>query len=165
MTGPRISVKSRTKEFNWLSVVFIALLVGGGFYTSSVFKTPMIWLGVGVIALSVVGFVFSIVREELIIEIDGVGIYDRDLGIGRIQWQDVENIQLLQTDESRFLSFSLKNPEFYVSRLRGAKRNTAVFHQKIGLNRFNVDVSQVDIDPLDLKRLVELHVAQKGQVE
>jgi len=154
----RISVKKRTNEPNGLTVVFLALLMGAGFYTYGSLQTPMVWLGGVALLISVVGLSYSLVREELILEIDEQGIFDRGLGIGKIRWKDVEDVQLQMTEGAQFLCFRLTNPDLYTRRLGLARRNTVRLHHRLGLNRFNVDVGFVDINPVDLKRLVDFHI-------
>jgi hypothetical protein len=151
----RILVSKTTKEFN-ASVLLLSIpLVAALIYTYQFQNTSMFYVGVVTIALLIVTLTLSSVRNELVLRIDETGIYDRGLGVGKILWQDISDVQLQMSGEGRFLSFKLKNPEFYLRRLRGSRRKTALFHRYLGLNRFNVYIGHVNLDPVDLKRFAD----------
>lgn len=158
----RISLKKRSRRITEVSVLFLALMMGSGIYTLMMQNTAMFWMGVYAILVSCAGLIVSVVHEQLLLQIDARGIYDRGLGVGKIFWRDIENVILTSMNERHYLCLSIRKPERYLRRLYGTKRSTALFRQGLGLNRFNVDISDVDIDPIDLKRLVDLKIKKKG---
>jgi hypothetical protein len=158
----RISLKRRSKRLTETSAIFLALLIGAGVYTLTIYGSPMLWIGIYAMAVSVAGLVISTIHEQLLVQIDARGIYDRGLGVGKIFWKDIENVILTTTNERHYLGLRIRQPERYLRRLYGTKRSTTLFRQGLGLNRFNVDISEVDIDPVDLKRLVDLKLQQNA---
>lgn len=92
---------------------------------------------------------------DLLIEIDDAGVYDRRLGVGKILWKDIQDVKLQVTEGYSYLCFEVPNPEPYLARLSLAKRQRVKLNRDLGFYGFNVDVSAVSMNPLDLKKLID----------
>jgi hypothetical protein len=142
------------------SLMFLALLGMSVAYCISIYQTKIIWFGIAACTISFGGFLHSIWKHEILVQIDETGIYDRRLGIGKIMWSDVENVHLQLTEENRFLCFRVRDPKPYLARLKGGERERMLFHRSLGFSGFNVDIGALDVNILDLKKQIDVRVKQ-----
>lgn len=150
----QITVTEKQSGFNFASFLFLGLLVLSGAYCYSVFGTDVVWFGAVACVISLVGFFHSLWKHDLLLSIDDTGIYDRRLGIGKINWVDVEDVQLQVTEGNQFLCFKMSNATPYLERLKGSNRERVLFHRSLGFQGFNVDVSPVDVNLLELQQKI-----------
>ena len=94
--------------------------------------------------------------------IDEHGVFDSQLGVGKISWSDIEDVHIETAYGNRFLCFRLRSSEQYLARLQGKQREKMLFHRQLGFQRFNVDVGQLPISLLDLKKQIELRIPKQG---
>ncbi len=153
-------VQKRKSAVGAGSFLFFMLLFMSLAYSISVYKTKMVWFGLSACLISLSGILHAVWKKELLMQIDDVGIYDRRLGIGKIKWEDVAEVQLQVTEENRFLCFRMRNPEPYLARLKGKERERVLYHRGLGFQGFNIDVSPVDVNLLELKKLIDVRVGR-----
>lgn len=158
----RITVTDKYSAFSGSSVAFLAILILSLAFSVSVFRTPVMWFGLVASLISFSGLLHSLWTHALLLQIDDHGIYDRRLGIGKIHWTDVEDVQLQVTENNRFLCFKMANPEPYLARLKGANRERVLFHRSLGFQGFNVDVDAVDVNLLELKKYIDHRVRRSN---
>jgi len=154
----QIIVTQKQSGFGLASVLFLGLLLMSGAYSLSVLNSPMMWFGVLASVISFWGFLHSLYKHDLLLQIDDAGIYDSRLGLGKIEWADVEDVQLQVTEGNRYLCFKMHNAEPYLARLKGANRERVLFHRSLGFHGFNVDVGPVDVNLLELKKQIDKRV-------
>lgn len=151
----RIVVTQKQSGFGFASGLFLGLLGLCAAYTYSVFGDNVMWFGVLACVISFAGLLHSLWKHDLLLSIDDTGIYDKRLGIGKISWVDVEDVQLQVHEGHRFLCFKMSNVTPYLARLKGANRERVLFHRSLGFQGFNVDVSPVDVNLLELKKKID----------
>jgi hypothetical protein len=154
----QILVTQKQSGIGLASWLFAGLLLLSAGYTYSAFGTNAVWFGALACLISLTGALHSAWKQDLLICIDDTGIYDKRLGIGKINWADVDDVQLQVTESNRFLCFKISNPAPYLARLKGANRERVLFHRSLGFHGFNVDVGPVDVNLLELQRKIYAHV-------
>ena len=157
-----IRVTAKQTGLSGSSYLFTGLSMATAAYAFLVKETPMLWVGVTACFFSFSGLLHSRYKQILMLQIDDEGIYDVRLGMGKIWWRDLSEVQLQVTESSRFLCFSVRNPEPYIKRLHGANRDRVNFQRKIGFRGFNVDVAMVDVNLLDLKKQIDIRLARNN---
>ena len=158
----RIVVTQKPSGFGLISFLFLVLLAIAAGYCVYFVHSQFIWFGVVAAVVSLAGFTQSLRSDSLLLQIDESGIFDRRLGVGKILWSDVEDVQLQVNEATRFLCFRLRHPEAYVARLKGAHRERILFHHGLGFRGFNVDVGPVDVNLLDLKKFIDQRVGRSS---
>lgn len=155
----QIVVTQKQSGFGVASALFLGLLIMSAIYSVSVLYTPMMWFGFAACVISIFGIAHSIWNHDLLLlQIDDSGIFDRRLGVGKISWEDVEDVQLQVTEEQRYLCFKMANAKPYINRLSGADRERVLFHRSLGFHGFNVEVSPVDVNLLELKKQIDKRI-------
>jgi hypothetical protein len=87
--------------------------------------------------------------------IDDSGIYDARIGIPKIPWRDISQVSIVSGYGNRFLCIRVEDPQAYLAILSGRSKERLQFNQKLGFRSFNIDVGDLNINLLDLKKLVE----------
>ncbi len=151
----QITVTQKQSGFGVGSLLFLGLLALSVAYGYSAWGTDAFWFGVLACVISFSGLGHSVWKHDLLLSIDDVGIYDKRLGIGKINWVDVEDVQLQVTEGQQYLCFKMSNVAPYLARLKGADRERVLFHRSLGFQGFNVDVSPVDVNLLELKKKID----------
>ncbi len=157
----RITVTQKQTGFSFSSFMFLILLAMAMVYSWTAARSAMLWFGLGACAISLVGFLYSLWRKEVLLQIDDSGIYDKRLGMGKILWVDLEDVQLQVTEENRFLCFRVHNPEPYLNRLKGANRERVLFQRQLGFRGFNVDIGPLDVNLLELKKHIDQRIGKR----
>ena len=80
-------------------------------------------------------------RPRLII--DDSGVLDRTLGVGRIEWTDIQEAYVRSISGNDFICLELKNPEKYSQQLSQVKRAMADANRGLGFTDFNINLSGV----------------------
>jgi hypothetical protein len=154
----RIILSRKQSGMSFITFTFFALLAMSAYYSYTVRQTSMVWFGLGACALSFLGTMFSANRSDLILMIDDTGVLDRRLGFGKIHWSDVEDVQLQVTPTNRYLSLKVANPDYYLSKLRGRRKEEMIYSRSLGFQNFNIDIGALDVNLLELKKLIDRRV-------
>jgi len=117
-------------------------------------------LAAAAVASAVVGMAAAKSSPRLVI--DDTGVLDSRLGVGKIAWSDIEDVQIEAKYGNRFLCFRVRNPDIYIARIKGPKKAKALFHQQLGFKRFNVDVEDLEVSLVDLKKEIDALIARHG---
>lgn len=102
----------------------------------------------GLLALFSVLAAYSYYDREILFVIDEDGIYDTRLGVGKILWRDVVDVQIEMAYRTRFLCLTVRDPQKFRRPHHGRQK----------LN-FNIDLSGVNVNLLSLKAFVETNMA------
>ncbi len=148
-----LEVKSETAStLGWLLAVICAA-AGGYIVLQKPFNPIIGWGLVGLAILIPLPFLAGAhVQRRLVI--NDLGIEDSRLSVGVISWNEIESAALENKYNNVFLILKLKNPEKFMARMPTEKRRLYERHQELGFQSFNVGISGVDVDPLDLLQLV-----------
>lgn len=151
----QITVTQKQSGFGIGSFLFLGMVVLSAGFCYSARASDVLWYGLLALVISAVGFAHSLWKHDLLLSIDDTGIYDKRLGIGKINWADVQDVQLQVTEGQQYLCFKMSNAAPYLARLKGANRERVLFHRSLGFQGFNVDVSPVDVNLLELKKKID----------
>lgn len=153
--------QDRTKLFLTASPVLVLMAMACVYGLASL-KMRGAWFGfvLFLFAISLIGLAYLATRKRLLAVIDEDGILDTRIGIGRILWSDIEDVQLEVAYGNRFLCFRVRTPERYVEQLSGVQHEKAIFHRKLGFQRFNIDIRGLDCDLVELKHQIDIRIAQ-----
>ncbi|MEQ1877215.1 MAG: STM3941 family protein [Bdellovibrionia bacterium] len=138
--------------FGWLAAIVCA--AGGGYILVMKPVNPVIgWGLLGLAALVPLPFLAGAhVQRRLVI--NDSGIEDSRFAMGVIPWNQIETATIENKYSNVFLCLKLKDPEMFLARMPPEKKKQILKNQALGFHSFNVGISGVDIDPLDLLELV-----------
>ena len=88
------------------------------------------------------------------ITIDKNGITDRTLGVGRIDWADIEFAHLNSVFANSFIVLKLANTEKYLKNLSNASRKMTKLNKKLGFGELNLNLGLTDINPKKLHKII-----------
>lgn len=91
---------------------------------------------------------YSYYDREILFIIDEDGIFDTRLGVGKIMWRDVVDVQIEMAYRTRFLCLTVRDPQKFRRPHHGRQK----------LN-FNIDLTGVNVNLLSLKAFVEMNMA------
>ncbi len=116
---------------------------------------------IGVTSITFFGAGFFILLRQIIdrrprISIDETGITDRTLGVGKIDWADVEFVHLNSTFANNFLVLKLSNTEKYLQNLSNTSRKLT----KLNKNRLRRTKSQSHIDRYESEKTSQTHFSE-----
>ncbi len=115
-------------------IVGIAMLaVGEGFGWASI-----LFFGAGIPI-----FIWQIIDARPRLVIDEHGVLDRTLGVGRIDWSDIESAYVIKMAGNDFICLELRHPEKYLNRLSKVKRVMTAANRSLGFKEFNLNLSGV----------------------
>ena len=101
------------------------------------------------------------IHGNYLLVMDESGFLDSRLGIGKIDWSDVDSVNLELNYGHRALSFRLRRSDLYLERLSPKRRAQLLGRRKLGFQRFTVDLRGFNIDPVQLRSqimgMVSLH--------
>ncbi len=101
---------------------------------------PIVFFGTGIMVS-----VWQIADARPRLIIDERGVLDRTLGVGRIDWSDIEAAYVRSISGNDFICLELKNPEKYSQKLSKVKRAMAAANRGLGFTDFNLNLSGVDV--------------------
>jgi hypothetical protein len=113
------SVECRTsipRTLGWLGLA--VLMIAASYYTGRTatgFIRAVGWLAVVFCGVCLVPIILQLFRRGPTIVIDEDGVLDRRLHVGRISWQDIASVSIVQSGRQRLISLWLRNPEHYLS--------------------------------------------------
>ena len=148
-----LEVKSESASiFGWVAAIVLA--AAGAYILVMQPVNPVIgWGLVGLAALVPIPFLAGAhVQRRLVI--NDQGIDDSRFAMGIIPWYEIESVSLENKYNNVFLCLKLKDPEKFMARMPADKKRVFMKRQDLGFSGFNIGISGVDVDPLDLLALV-----------
>lgn len=119
-------------------------------------------------ALAVLAFLGSLwmttEQQTPVLVIDETGLFDARNGIGKIWWRDVVEVHIEASYGNRFLCLRVRNPHEYVSKLSGPIKERVTFNQSLGFRRINVDIGDLNVSLLDLKKMIEARIPYPNEI-
>jgi hypothetical protein len=165
---PLLVVKNSVGKYilyGLLSLVFVA----GGIFILSVGKdlksTIIGWSCIIFFGFGLLVFLRQILDTRPRIVIDENGIFDRTLGIGVIDWQDIEQAYLNSIFGNDFISLILRDNEKYLQRISKPKAKLAKYNRTLGFETINLNLSGVNVKSKEIfdvviKQLTKTKIGQ-----
>jgi hypothetical protein len=143
----------------YLAVVPFAVLVAAlGFllFERSHYKG----LGIILIAFAAVMpmFVWASTEDELGLELNDQGLFDRRLGMGLIPWSDVSEAHLVSKYGHDFVCLRLRDSEKYVHKLPENKKKVVLANHELGFRTFNIEISRLNMNKYDILNLIHKQI-------
>jgi hypothetical protein len=139
----------------YLFYALIALIfVAGGIFILSVGKdlkaTIIGWSCLILFGFGLLVFLRQIFDTRPRIVIDQNGIFDRTLGVGIIDWADIEHAYLNSIMGNNFISLVLHDNEKYLQRASKSKAKLAKYNRALGFETINLNLSGVNVKTKDI---------------
>jgi hypothetical protein len=155
-----IVLEPKRSSFAFIVGLLTIIFEAAAFYIFQVHHKALIAGGLALLGL----ILLAVLIEDLMdvippIVIDDVGVLDPRLGVGKLHWSDIEDVQMELSYRHRYLCFRVARQEKYLNKLTGPRKARALFHRDLGFSRFNVDVRQYSVDPLALKEILSRRIA------
>lgn len=115
---------------------------------------PVYGVAALVVAISIPLILWANVSYQKRLVINEDGITDSRLGVGLIPWNEIVDAHLESQYNNDYICLKLRSPDKFLSRLPPEKRIRVTNSHKLGFTGFNVSISGVDVDPIDLLQLV-----------
>jgi hypothetical protein len=137
----------------------------GALYLFLMHKHFAVMTGLAVFgAFCLVGLVEVISSQKAVpIIIDDVAIFDPRLGLGRIYWADVQDVQTELSYRHRSICLRVDDPAKYLDKLPAARRAQVLFQQQLGFKRFTIDLRHYETDPIELKARISQHLLESRE--
>lgn len=119
------------------------------------------WSCIVFFGFGVLTFLWQIFDTRPRVVIDQIGVFDRTLGVGIIEWQDIEHAYLNSIMKNDFISLVLKNPEKYLQKTSKPKAKLARYNKTLGFETININLSGVNIDS---KEVFDIFIKQLTKV-
>ena len=136
--------------YGLLSLVFVA----GGIFILSVGKdlkaTLIGWSCIIFFGFGLLVFLRQILDTRPRIVIDENGIFDRTLGVGVIEWQDIQHAYLNSIFGNDFISLVLHDNEKYLQRISKGKAKLAKYNRTLGFETINLNLSGANVKPKEI---------------
>lgn len=124
------------------------------------------WVAILFFGTGLVVSIWQIADSRPRLIIDERGVLDRTLGVGRIDWSDIQAAYVRSISGNDFICLELKNPEKYAQKLSNVKRAMAGANRGLGFTDFNLNLSGVEASPEEVFELLmkycELGVASRS---
>ena len=162
----------RNSPWRWLGFAVISLIfvvAGIAFVVtpqtfegkrSATFILVVGWLlvaGFGACFAVSVGQAFT--RDPRLV-IDGEGIEDRRLGLGKIPWSEIRELRLVRMHRVPLLALSLRDPAPWLERLPRLRRFAARTNQRMGLSPFVISLAATKQKAEAVHAIVREHLAR-----
>ena len=127
------------------------LFVGGGLvmiFDSADWLSKTIGLAsVIFFGASLLIFIRQIFDSRPRIEIDDRGVFDRTLGVGVIEWRDIEAARQITVAGNQFIALKLKDAEKYLRKVPKWQQRLAGWNRHLGAESININLSGVKCSP------------------
>lgn len=130
------------------SLIFVA---GGIFMVTQAKDSKEVlwgWVCIVFFGFGAVVFLKQTLTGKPRILINESGIFDRTLGVGTIEWRDIENAYknsiTVGINRSDFISLVLKDPQKYLQRGSQIKAKIASLNNALGFETLNINLSGTD---------------------
>lgn len=128
--------------------IFI-LFVGKDWKSFSIALLSIVLFGLGFVVL----LRQALDRRPRII-IDEIGVTDRTLGVGRIDWDDIQASAINSVFTNSFISLKISNIEKYTGRLSNTSKKLTKINKSLGFGELNLNLSLVDMKAKKIQELV-----------
>lgn len=99
--------------------------------------------------------------RKLTLQINDSGIFDESLNVGWIDWHDVVECQIVASYRNVVLTLKVQNPDKYIERMPPSLRTNARQKIELGFTRFAIDLRNVEVDLLQLKKDVDKKILSR----
>jgi len=166
MTRETIYVGTSTWKLALLVIGCFLFVVGGIFLYQDADNwlarvmgiTCILFFGIGSSALI---YKYAIDRRPRIV-IDNEGVTDRTLHVGRIEWKDIEGIELRSLYMNQFVVLQLRDSRKYVDRLSRGGRLASHSNKALGFGGLNLNLSLVNVDANEVFNVMVDRITQEA---
>ena len=140
----RLVVKNSIAKYILFSLLSLIFVAAGIFIlsTGNELRGKIIgWSCIIFFGLCLLVFLRQIFDHRPRIIIDKNGIYDRTLGVGIIEWNDIKNAYLNSIMGNKFISLVLNNTEKYLQKTSKTKAKLAQYNSTLGFETININLS------------------------
>jgi uncharacterized protein YjeT (DUF2065 family) len=149
----------------WKSVCLLLIclmFVVGGIFILFVGKNWRAFF-IGLASFSFFGFGFVVLIRQTLdrrprIIIDETGVTDRTLGVGKIDWDDIQASVLTAVFTNSFICLKISNVEKYVGKLSNTSKKMTKLNKSLGFGELNLNLSLVDMKPAKIQEIVMKHI-------
>lgn len=128
---------------------FLMIFTGDDWFTQITGGASALFFGAG--ALIFLGQIFD---SRPRIEIDARGVFDRTLGVGVIEWRDIESAFPISIAGNSFIALKLKDAEKYLRKVPRWRKKLAGWNKYLGAESVNINLSGVNCSPADVIEIV-----------
>lgn len=141
---------SRAKYIKLLlgSLLFVA---GGVFLVTShhtAEKLVVGWLCIGFFGLGVPIALKQLLSSKPRVVITDAGVLDHTLGVGIIEWSDINAARVVTIHKQAFITLALADDEKYLSRIPKWQKTMAQANAAMGCEKININLSGIKCNPI-----------------
>lgn len=148
------------KSFCFL-LICLAFVAGGVFILFAASDWFYFLVGLSSVIFFGLGFV-ALLRQAADrrprIVIDEIGVTDRTLGIGRIDWDDIEAAGRTSVFTNDFICLKISNVEKYTERLPKTSKKLIQINKSLGFSELNLNLNLVDMKAAEIQEYVMKHI-------
>lgn len=130
--------------YSLLALIFVACGIIILFVGENFISTLMGWICITFFGLGTLVFLKRLFDNRPRIVIDQYGIFDRTLGIGIIEWQDIERVYTNSIMGSDFISLVLYDNDKYLKRTNKPLAKLAKYNKTLGFETINLNLSGIN---------------------
>ena len=113
-----------------------------------------------IFAIGSIVFIIQALNRKPRIIIDELGVDDMKLGIGRIDWKDIESTEFRSVFANRFIILNLSNKEKYLEKLNAKGTLVSKINKNLGSGELNLNLSLVDMNPKEIFKIVSKRIVE-----
>lgn len=156
-----LAVKSSRLKYAFLLLMAFAF-VGMGVFIIVRGKSDDAWLGWSCVLFFGAGiplFAWQLFDSKPRLVLNDHGVFDRTLGIGVIPWEEIIGAELKSIQGNHFVCLQIRNPERWLGQISPLKRAMVSANQKLGFSLLNLNLGEINADPLAVYDLILKRVA------
>lgn len=159
----RIEIKSSRLKYILLLITAMGFVVCGVFLLSQSGPMWVGWMSIVFFGSMIPLFAWQLFDTRPRLIIDGEGVLDRTLKIGKILWSDISGAYLREIKGNSFICLELENEEKYLTKLSPLMRAATSANVKLGFTPISLNLSGVDTDAFQLLEVVlKMSEASRG---
>lgn len=130
--------------YSLLALIFVACGIMVLYVRQDLFSVIIGWSCISFFGLGTLVFLKRLFDNRPRIVIDQYGIFDRTLGVGIIEWQDIERIYTNSIMGSDFISLVLSDNDKYLRRTNKPLAKLFKFNKILGFETINLNLSGIN---------------------
>ena len=157
-----LEIKSSKIKYILLLFAAVGFVAGGIFILLKGGPAWVGWMSIIFFGSMVPLFGWQIFDNRPRLVIDELGVYDRTLGISKIDWQDIDGAYLKSIHGNDFICLQINNVEKYLGQLTPIKRAATNANEKLGFTPLSLNLSAISADSNQILELVLKMSASKN---
>ncbi|HEY9731995.1 MAG TPA: STM3941 family protein [Drouetiella sp.] len=147
---------SKGKYARLLFICALFVICGITIVTSDHSQSALItgWSSIVFFGLGIVVAIRQMLDNKPRIIIDALGIHDRTLKVGLIEWADIQDASLTRIQREHFIQLDLSDEHKYLERLSTGHKRAARANTFLGYQKLNINLSGVACNPGQILNIV-----------